>query len=182
VFDKFINLFKGEDNGEWMCVPGLNGKRFDVQVLGITGVKERTSATLLALEGRFGHILATAPIELGVKKVEVCGVGKAGTKHAVYAQCIKPRRNDEIGQSLTEISERVVVIGPDMGGGTTFLGCYGLTQPDVPHYYEAGVVCVLVERLDGSFDPNFFKKSSLCLAKNAALTFQNQVFPTTTFP
>ncbi|KAJ7832723.1 hypothetical protein B0H13DRAFT_1914897 [Mycena leptocephala] len=104
----------------WMCIPGLSGKRFDVQVVGITGVKERTSPTLLALEGRHGHILANAPIQRGTKKLDVCGVGKSGTKHAVYAQCIKPRRKDDDGRSLTEISQRVVVIGPDMGEGTSF--------------------------------------------------------------
>ncbi|KAJ7823930.1 hypothetical protein B0H13DRAFT_1919391 [Mycena leptocephala] len=113
----------------WMCIPGLSGKRFDVQVVGITGVKERTSPTLLALEGRHGHILANAPIQRGTKKLDVCGVGRTGTKHAVYAQCIKPRRKDDDGRSLTEISQRVVVIGPDMGEGTSFEGCYGLTQP-----------------------------------------------------
>ncbi|KAJ7891127.1 hypothetical protein B0H13DRAFT_1887299 [Mycena leptocephala] len=172
----------GEDNGEWMCVPGLNGKHFDVQVVGITGVKERVSSMLQKLEGRFGHILATAAIDLGAKKVEVCGVGKSGTKHAVHVQCIKPRRKNNSGRLITEVAERVVVIGPDMAGGTTLMGCYGLTQPDIPHYYEASVVCVLVECLDGTFDPNFFKGSSLCLAKNVALTYQNQLFTATTFP
>ncbi|KAJ7896178.1 hypothetical protein B0H13DRAFT_1885261 [Mycena leptocephala] len=165
-----------EDNGEWMCVPGLNGKHFDVQVVGITGVKERVSNTLQKLEGRFGHILVTAAINLGAKKVEVCGVGKSGMKHAVHVQCIKPRRKNDSGQLITEVAERVVVIGPDMVGGTM------LTQPDIPHYYEPGVVCVLVECLDRSFDPNFFKVSSLCLAKNVALTYQNQEFVATTFP
>ncbi|KAJ7811760.1 hypothetical protein B0H13DRAFT_2383690 [Mycena leptocephala] len=147
----------GEDNGEWMCVPGLNGKRFDVQVVGITSVKERVSNTLQKLEGRFGHILATAVIDLGAKKVEVCGVGKSGTKHAVHVQCIKPRRQNDSGWLITEVSERVVVIGPDMAGGTTMMGCYGLTQPEIPHYYEAGVI-----------------SSSLCLAKNVALTYKTK--------
>ncbi|KAJ7899942.1 hypothetical protein B0H13DRAFT_1883569 [Mycena leptocephala] len=172
----------GEDNGEWMCVPGLNGKHFDVQVVGITGVKERVSNTLQQLEGRFGHILATAAIDLGAKKVEVCGVGKSGTKHTVHVQCIKLHRKNDSGRLITEVAERVVVIGPYMVGGTTLMGCYGLIQPDILHYYEAGVVCVLVECLDGSFDPNFFKASSLCLAKNVALTYQNQEFVATTFP
>jgi hypothetical protein len=121
-------------------------------------------------------------IDLSAKKVEVCGVGKSGTKHAVHVHCIKPRRKNDSGRLITEVAERVVVIGPDMAGGTTLMGCYGLTQPDIPHYYEAGVVCVLVKRLDGTFDPNFFKGSSLCLAKNVTLTYQNQVFAATTFP
>ncbi|KAJ7788141.1 hypothetical protein B0H13DRAFT_1936646, partial [Mycena leptocephala] len=158
----------GEDNGEWMCMPGLNGKH----------LMSKSSK----LEGRFGHILATAAIDFGAKKVEVCGVGKSGTKHAVHVQCIKPRRKNDSGRLITEVAEHVVVIGPDMAGGTTLMGCYGLTQPDIPHYYEAGIVCVVVECLDGSFDPNFFKASSLCLAKNVALTYQNQVFAATTFP
>jgi hypothetical protein len=166
-----------------MCIPGLSGKRFDVQVVGITGVKERTSATLLALEGRHGHILANAPIQRGTKKLDVCGVGKTGTKHAVYVQCIKPRRKDDNGRSLSEISERVVVIGPDMGEGTLFEGCYGLTQPEVPHFYDSGVVCVKVELpASQTFDTAFFATTSLCMAKNVALTYGGQVFPATTFP
>ncbi len=165
-----------------MCIPGLSGKRFDVQVVGITGVKERTSATLLALEGRHGHILANAPIQRGTKKLDVCGVGKSGTKHAVYAQCIKPRRKDDDGRSLTEISQRVVVIGPDMGEGTSFEGRYGLTQPEVPHFYDSGVVCVKVELRENTFDTAFFAATSLCMAKNVELNYGGQVFPATTFP
>ncbi|KAJ7863415.1 hypothetical protein B0H13DRAFT_2354180 [Mycena leptocephala] len=172
----------GEDDEGWMCIPSLSGKRFDVQVIGITGVKERTSATLLALEGRHGHILANAPIQRGTKKLDVCGVGKTGTKHAVYAQCIKPRRKDDDGRSLTEISQRVVVIGPDMGEGTSFEGCYGLTQPEVPHFYDSGVVCVKVELRENTFDTAFFAATSLCMAKNVALNYGGQVFPATTFP
>ncbi|KAJ7854892.1 hypothetical protein B0H13DRAFT_2358201 [Mycena leptocephala] len=173
----------GEDDGGWMCIPGLSGKRFDVQVVGITGVKERTSPTLLALEGRHGHILANAPIQRGTKKLDVCGVGKSGTKHAVYAQCIKPRRKDDDGRSLTEISQRVVVIGPDMGEGTSFEGCYGLTQPEVPHFYDSGVVCVKVELpVEKTFETAFFAATSLCMAKNVALNYGGQVFPATTFP
>jgi hypothetical protein len=166
-----------------MCIPGLSGKHFDVQVVGITGVKERTSATLLPLEGRHGHILATAPIQHGAKKVDVCGVGKAGTKHAMYAQCIKPRRKDDGGRSLIEISQRVVVIGPDMGEGTSFEGCYGLTQPEVPHFYDSGIVCVKVKLpVEKTFDTDFFTTTSLCMAKNVALTYGGQVFPATMFP
>ncbi|KAJ7820143.1 hypothetical protein B0H13DRAFT_2378001 [Mycena leptocephala] len=173
----------GEDDGGWMCIPSLGGKRFDVQVVGITGVKERTSATLLALEGRHGHILANAPIQPGTKKLDVCGVGKTGTKHAVYVQCIKPRRKDDNGRSLSEISERVVVIGPDMGEGTLFEGCYGLTQPEVPHFYDSGIVCVKVELpVSQTFDTAFFATTSLCMAKNVALTYGGQPFPATTFP
>ncbi|KAJ7912884.1 hypothetical protein B0H13DRAFT_2326938 [Mycena leptocephala] len=171
-----------DDDGGWMCILGLSSKHFDIQVVGITGVQERMSATLLALEGRHGHILANAPIQRGTKKLDVCGVGKTGTKHAVYAQCIKPRRKDDDGRSLTEISQRVVVIGPDMGEGTSFEGCYGLTQPEVPHFYDSGVVCVQVELRENTFDTAFFAVTSLCMAKNIALTYGGQAFPATTFP
>jgi hypothetical protein len=70
-----------------------------------------------------------------------------------------------------------------MGEGTLFEGCYGLTQPEVPHFYDSGVVCVKVELpASQTFDTAFFATTSLCMAKNVALTYGGQVFPATTFP
>src|ERR1700761_300498 len=97
-----------------MCIKDLAGKHFDVQLLGTRKLQSgKVSDTVRKLDGSFGHILPAAPILSTSKKVEVHGLGKTRTKHAIDITCIKPRRTNDIGQPLTEISVRVVIVGPD---------------------------------------------------------------------
>ncbi|KAJ7883327.1 hypothetical protein B0H13DRAFT_1890412 [Mycena leptocephala] len=149
----------------WAAIPET-----PLAVIGITGVKERVSNTLQKLEGRFGHILVTAGSTWRQEGGSL-RVGKSGTKHAVQSSASN-RQEEHSGRLITEVAERVVVIGPDMAGDDVH-GVLRVNTTDIPHYYEAGV---------SVFSWSAWTGSSLCLAKNVALTYQNQVFAATTFP
>ncbi|KAJ7692810.1 hypothetical protein B0H14DRAFT_3531377 [Mycena olivaceomarginata] len=153
---------EGEITGEWMCIPDLAHKRVDVQVVGIKQLPGRVSQTMLALEGKFGYLLLAGPASIVDKKIEVFGVGKHGTKHAIDRTCIKPRRQDDIDRRLWEITERVVVLGPNVHSDTRRKGHYAQTIPYLQHTYGPDVVGV---KFEGGGPPDFFHMSSLCLAK-----------------
>ncbi|KAJ7820785.1 hypothetical protein B0H14DRAFT_2599765 [Mycena olivaceomarginata] len=160
---------EGEITGEWMCIPDLAHKRVDVQVVGIKQLPGRGNSATLLLAG---------PASIVDKKIEVFGVGKHGTKHAIDRTCIKPRRQDDIDRRLWEITERVVVLGPNVHSDTRRKGHYAQTIPYLQHTYGPDVVGV---KFEGGRPPDFFHMSSLCLAKNIRIQAAHGTFETTVF-
>ncbi|KAJ6522755.1 hypothetical protein B0H19DRAFT_1086013 [Mycena capillaripes] len=169
---------EGEITGEWMCIPKLAHKRIDVQVVGVEKLSGRVSQTMLNLEGKYGYLLLAAPVSIIDKKIEVFGVGKHGTKHAIDRTCIKPHREDDLQQHLWEITERLVVLGPDVHSDTRHKGHYAQTIPYLQHTYGPDVVGV---KLEEGRPPVLFHMSSLCLAKNIRIQAPHGIFDTTVF-
>ncbi|KAF7343582.1 hypothetical protein MSAN_01978700 [Mycena sanguinolenta] len=175
----------GEDTGEWMCFDDLAGKRFDVQLVGTGALRSnKVSDTVCKLDGTFGHILPAAPILSTDKKVDIYGLGKSRTKHAIDITCVKPRRTDDSGRCLTQISTRVVIIGPDTDISSNYYrGRYGLTVPDMVHRHGENAVGVrFARRCPGEeYDTGVFHFSSLCMAKNERIQALHGLFDTTDF-
>ncbi|KAJ6534284.1 hypothetical protein B0H19DRAFT_1272001 [Mycena capillaripes] len=154
---------EGEISGKWMCIIVLTFKRVDVRVVGVRSFPGRLSDTIVSLEGRTGYLIQAAPITDADKKLTIYGLGINWTKHNIPFSCIKPRRENDNGEKLTEIEERVIVIGPDVRGDLHFQGRYGETRPYLqPPGSPKNLVGVVME--DGS--PALFHISSLCMAIN----------------
>ncbi|KAJ7117051.1 hypothetical protein C8R44DRAFT_738914 [Mycena epipterygia] len=168
-------ILPGEDNGEWLCIPGLARKRVDVEIRGIDTLEDnkrlafKNSASLRRLEGRSGYLLLEDALTtgmVGMKKLKVYAVGQNMTAHNVPAQCIKPFRG-LTDMPLTRFKSRVVIIGADITGNPTCKGLYGETQP--PDHYD-GTDTVRVR-----FQPRVesriltFPLLSLCQAKNDSI-------------
>lgn len=167
-----------------MCIPRLERKRVDVQVVGIMSYRGKISAAMSALDGKFGWLLLGHPVSTNDEKVVVYGAGKNGMKHSVPKMYIKPRRVDDDGKSLTNIRARVVIIGPDVNDNAFSQGYYAETQPNLQHSYGADVVGV---RLEPSMAPSvagrplFFHVSSLSYARNIRIVSPDGIFDTTNF-
>ena len=172
----------------------LAGKRVDVKVVGIRTFPNskhfRNSPTLIALEGREGYLLLESPFERRslekAGKIKVYGVGKNLTAHQVPATCVRPLREFD-GRALTEVSERVVIIGPDVNNNEDGQGRYAQTQPQTAHTYGAHSVAVRFERLGIDAQSSsiilsaFYPLSSLVGAKNVQMQIANTVFPASQF-
>ncbi|KAJ6564320.1 hypothetical protein B0H19DRAFT_1258778 [Mycena capillaripes] len=167
----------GESTGDWMNIPGLVMKRVGIKIVSVKNLPQ-PSATMSGLEGKAGYLLQGAPITAADAKVMVYGAGKNGTKHQINRTCIKPRRENDAGWKLTEVVERVVIIGPDQDGSMEHKGEYGQTQPHLVHLGPANVVGVV---LAVTRRPVFFPISSLCWARNITLPSSHGNIPTTNF-
>ncbi|KAF8176754.1 hypothetical protein K438DRAFT_1770522, partial [Mycena galopus ATCC 62051] len=167
----------GEDTGQWLALPQLAHKRIDVQVVGVNKLR-RPSATMLALEGKFGRLLIDNPIPPDKSKVNVYAVGKNGLKHAIDRTCIKPRRQGDGGESLWEMTARVVILGPDVHEKSSHIGEYGQTMPSVRHPYGRGVVPI---QFLGEDDYNYYYETMLSSAKNEKGTTLTQIRPVNDF-
>ncbi|KAJ7142575.1 hypothetical protein C8R44DRAFT_725915 [Mycena epipterygia] len=177
----------GEDNGEWLCVHALAGKRVDVQIQGIEGLTDhkaggfKNSESLRKLEGRTGYLLLAEPVTpgmVGIKKLRVFAVGKNMTAHNVPAHCIKPFRGLQ-GMPLTRFKSRVVIIGVDIMGNSLFKGLYGETQPP-DHDDGAQTVRVRFHHRVESSVPTF-PLLSLCQAQNELIKAAHGTFHPTDF-
>ncbi|KAJ7717768.1 hypothetical protein B0H14DRAFT_3521901 [Mycena olivaceomarginata] len=134
---------EGENNGRWLCQPELVGRRLDVQILGIATLANNTvSKVQRTLEGNCGWVLLSEPVTTKTRKVDVCSVGKTRNMYSIDKRCIKPRRDIDSGKWLVEITERVVVIGPDRESDRTRTGQYALTVPSYLHAYGDHIVAV----------------------------------------
>ncbi|KAJ7871535.1 hypothetical protein B0H14DRAFT_2570856 [Mycena olivaceomarginata] len=122
---------EGENNGRWLCQPELVGRRLDHDF-----EVQRT------LEGSCGWVLLSEPVTTKTRKVDVCSVGKNQNMYSIDKRCIKPRRDIDSGKWLVEITERVVVIGPDSESDRARTGQYALTEPSYLHAYGNHVVAV----------------------------------------
>jgi hypothetical protein len=111
------------------------------------------------------------------RKVDVCSVGKNQNMYSIDKRCIKPRRDIDSGKWLVEISERVVVIGPDSESDRARTGQYALTEPSYLHAYGNHVVAV--KFVDGAH--GFYPMNSLCLSENVEVVLGSHSFPATTF-
>lgn len=173
----------GEETGQWICIEELAGKRFDVQLLGTRNLRGKTSDTVRKLDGTFGHLLPAGPILSTNKKVDVYGLGKTRTKHAIDITCVRPRRTDDNGRGLTEITTRVVIVGPDAGmSSNEFRGRYGLTVPDMVHRHGENMVGVkFARRGEEEHQTGVFHISSLCIAKNERIETLHGTFDITDF-
>jgi hypothetical protein len=174
---KRLNKHVGEATGEWISVPELAMKRVDVQVVGIQHLHKITPS-MAALEGKCGWLLLANPPPLNEPKIEVFGVGKNGMKHKIERGCIKPRRKDDAGKELWEITARVIILGPDIYHNTAQKGRYALTFPEIVSIHGPGVVPV---KLEGGQGPLYFPAWSLALAKNVKIQALHGVFDVTIF-
>ncbi|KAJ6534058.1 hypothetical protein DFH09DRAFT_1092218 [Mycena vulgaris] len=140
----------GELDGRWLLMPGLVGKRVDVDIrglLGFTGTRDipRLSLTLVSCEGSRGTLLLTeGQTEVSLRKsVTVYHVGPKRRPLGFPASCIKPARTDTDGVDILTRIQRVVVLGPNVTEDTS----------------------LVVIRVNGT-SPVFFHTLHLCLAKN----------------
>ncbi|KAJ7888112.1 hypothetical protein B0H14DRAFT_3430301 [Mycena olivaceomarginata] len=117
------------------------------------------------------------PVTTKTRKVDVCSVGKNQNMYSIDKRCIKPRRDIDSGKWLVEITERVVVIGPDRESDRTRTGQYALTMPSYLHTYGDHIVAV--KFVDGAH--GFYPMNSLCLSENVEVVFGPHTFPATTF-
>ncbi|KAJ7796381.1 hypothetical protein B0H14DRAFT_3494861 [Mycena olivaceomarginata] len=169
---------EGENNGRWLCQPELVGRRLDVQILGIATLANNTvSKVQRTLEGNCGWVLLSEPVTTKTRKVDVCSVGKNQNMYSIDKRCIKPRRDIDSGKWLVEITERVVVIGPNRESDRTRTGQYALTVPLYLHAYGDHIVAV--KFVDGAH--GFYPMNSLCLSENVEVVFEPHTFPATTF-
>ncbi|KAJ7754292.1 hypothetical protein B0H14DRAFT_3512589 [Mycena olivaceomarginata] len=158
--------------------PELVGRRLDVQILGIATLANNTvSKVQRTLEGNCGWVLLSEPVTTKTRKVDVCSVGKNQNMYSIDKRCIKPRRDIDSGKWLVEITERVVVIGPDRESDRTRTGQYALTVPSYLHAYGDHIVAV--KFVDGAH--GFYPMNSLCLSENVEVVFGPHTFPATTF-
>ncbi|KAJ7677304.1 hypothetical protein B0H17DRAFT_1139668 [Mycena rosella] len=176
---------EGKADGRWLCIPGLVSKRIDVIVQGIGRIVPtrhwKPSPLLMGLDNKIGYLLLDQPIlpdTLESRKITVYAVGKNHMKHDVPRQYIKPLRDDGAGTKITMQRQRVVVLGRDMGGGTSAVGKYAETCPDISHPHEEDVVAVMVE---GGTSPQFFHILRLSRAINIAVQTLTGKFPATIF-
>ncbi|KAJ7085327.1 hypothetical protein C8R44DRAFT_752926 [Mycena epipterygia] len=164
----------GEDNGEWLCLHALAGKRVDVQIQGIEGLADhkaggfKNSESLRKLEGRTGYLLLGEPVTPGMVGIK---------KLRVFA-CIKPFRGLQ-GMPLTRFKSRVVIIGADIMGNSSFKGLYGETQPP-DHDDGAQTVRVRFHHRVESSVPTF-PLLSLCQARNELIEAAHGTFHPTDF-
>ncbi|KAJ7040113.1 hypothetical protein C8F04DRAFT_1254260 [Mycena alexandri] len=165
----------GESTGEWAFAPEFQHVRIDVQVVGVRFIAG-ASTKIRELEGKKGYLLAVNGVERVVNnKIVVRGVGKNGLPVNVPQACVTPLRVDDDGRRLNEVQLRVVVIGPDVTGGTREKGKYGFTVPasSTPRVVE-------VQFPDTLRTP--FPYASLCLAKNVGLHLHDHHFEATPVP
>ncbi|KAJ7764654.1 hypothetical protein B0H14DRAFT_3510330 [Mycena olivaceomarginata] len=158
--------------------PELVGRRLDVQILGIATLANSTiSKVQRTLEGSCGWVLLSEPVTTKTRKVDVCSVGKNQNMYSIDKRCIKPRRDIDSGKWLVEITERVVIIGPDRESDRARTGQYALTEPSYFHAYGNHVVAV--KFVDGAH--GFYPMNSLCLSENVEVVLGSHTFPATTF-
>ncbi|KAK6967061.1 hypothetical protein R3P38DRAFT_3244748 [Favolaschia claudopus] len=177
----------GEEDGEWLCIPGLAMKRLDVIVVGVAEV-ETLAQKVRELEGKRGYILVEEDIpSRGPKKrvlkkikkadkIDVYGATVGGLKHPLERKYVRPCRTADDGRLLTEVMERVVVVGADVNHDVGQRGCYGFTAPHIGHLHGFEVVAVDF----GQGRHEFFHISSLCWAKNQSIALRDKVFNVTT--
>ncbi|KAJ7107363.1 hypothetical protein C8R44DRAFT_885382 [Mycena epipterygia] len=171
----------GEDTGEWLCHDGLIGKRLDVVLKGIAIFDNRNirfSNKWPALEDKT-CILVQADTPKGrrvyrdsltKKKVKVFRPGGPNAlPEDVPPPTIKPRRTLTDGTSITQVMQRVVIVGPGRHAPLPEnIGRYRETRPDPDTQAAyAGPNDVRVQIEGGEI--YLYHISSLCLALNEAI-------------
>jgi len=99
-------------------------------------------------------------------------------KHAIPRNCIKPRHEGDGGKQFWEITERVIVLGPDVNSDLGCRGQYAEMIPYLPHVHGFGVIGV---KFPGGGERAYFHSSSLALAKNIRLQSPDGIFDVTNF-
>jgi hypothetical protein len=126
----------GEDQGRWLCIPGLKGKRVDVVING--EMDDARSDLQRQSKNKSGHIEVP---KRGFKEdqlktpvaVFLDGLNRRQVK--IAPRWLLPMRSvnfpphDYDTVSIARKVGRVVVIGPDAFGGENRKGEYGLTTP-----------------------------------------------------
>ncbi|KAF8132710.1 hypothetical protein K438DRAFT_1998437 [Mycena galopus ATCC 62051] len=148
----------GEDSGQWISLPQILNKRLDVKIVGVAHLR-KASAAMKALEVPSRDL-----------KVKVYGAGKNSNMHSVDRACIKPRREGDAGQSFWDMTERIVILGPDVHSNTTRIGLYAQTKPSCSHPHGRGIITIkfpgndeemakniLILAMHGNFEATVFK-------------------------
>ncbi|KAJ7027984.1 hypothetical protein C8F04DRAFT_1399180 [Mycena alexandri] len=166
----------GEDEGRWLCIPGLQGKRVDVLVRMKTAGK-RVSGAQVAAAGQLGFIeLSQALTESSLNTPMSVRVGEFAKKVQIEPRWLLPVRTtlnppwNNVDTSIVKTRERVVIIGPDETGERDREGDYAETCPNTEQM--GNVVWVRFERLEG-VDGQWRKYpvESLCRSLNQDGTF-----------
>jgi hypothetical protein len=106
----------------WMCSQTFAWKKINVKIQGLHHLKNKVSQRLLGMEGRIGWVLLEPAVDPSVQKLRVSNVGVNWTSHLIYWSCIRPWREDNDGNCISIMSQRVIVIGPDIYLSTDKLG------------------------------------------------------------
>ncbi|KAJ7037128.1 hypothetical protein C8F04DRAFT_1180845 [Mycena alexandri] len=166
----------GEDEGRWLCIPRLQGKRVDVRVRMKTAGK-RVSGAQVAAAGKSGFIeLSHALTESALNTPMAVRVGELGKRVQIEPRWLIPVRTtlnppwNNVDASIAKARERVVIIGPDETGERDREGEYAETCPNTEQM--GNVVWVRFERVEGA-DGEWRKYpvESLCRSLNEDGTF-----------
>ncbi|KAJ7033479.1 hypothetical protein C8F04DRAFT_1396093 [Mycena alexandri] len=166
----------GEDNGRWLCIPRLQGKRVDVRVRLKTAGK-RVSGAQVAAAGQSGFIeLSHALTESALNTPMSVRVGEFGKKVQIEPRWLIPVRTtlnppwNNADASIVTARERVVIIGPDEAGERDREGDYAETCPNTEQ--TGNVVWVRFERVEGvDGEWRKYPVESLCRSLNQDGTF-----------
>ncbi|KAJ7167558.1 hypothetical protein C8R46DRAFT_1093399 [Mycena filopes] len=125
----------GEDQGRWLCIPGLRGKRVEVRVMQKLAGK-RVSGAQAAAVGKAGYIeLKEALTEDKLNKPISVRIKQMTRPLQIEPRWLAPIRTmmtplSTMPASIANARGGVVVIGPDSLGAKDHLGDYGQTCPN----------------------------------------------------
>ncbi|KAJ7720055.1 hypothetical protein B0H16DRAFT_1794024 [Mycena metata] len=150
----------GEDEGRWLCIPGLAGKRVDVRVR-LKTAGSRVTDRQISTAGQLGFI-----------ELRDCPTGKcteqddAGVSRAAgNGKADRAAMADAVDVSIAKVQGRVVIIGPDVDGKREHAGDYAETWPNTPDM--GNTVWVRFERVEGAkVEWRKYPVESLCRALN----------------
>ncbi|KAJ7727121.1 hypothetical protein DFH07DRAFT_782551 [Mycena maculata] len=184
-------VLAGEEDGQWLCLPSLVGKRVDVILCGLPALVGKkhvmVGARLAACEGKCGHLLIQQATyndlarrvqhgHLDKHKIFVYGFKST---HATPVSCVRPCRVLGDGRRLEDSTERVVILGADCEGRSGEWGLYAqVIQPQDQN--PPGTVLVHVAR-PGGLITNRFPLPHLCFAKNVQMALQATIFSAMSF-
>ncbi|KAJ7727021.1 hypothetical protein DFH07DRAFT_782592 [Mycena maculata] len=184
-------VLAGEEDGQWLCLPSLVGKRVDVILCGLPALVGKkhvmVGARLAACEGKCGHLLIQQATyndlarrvqhgHLDKHKIFVYGFKST---HATPVSCVRPCRVLGDGRRLEDSTERVVILGADCEGRSGEWGLYAqVIQPQDQN--PPGTVLSTFARQGGSLRIAF--PCRICaFAKNVQMALQATIFSAMSF-
>jgi len=148
-------------SGTWLLDPRLVGKKLDVRIQGTTDPPFQGGK----FEGRLGFTVLTKPPR-NVTDSNIVKLGYSENRLLFQAQHLVPETtterdvfvNREVAVSITAVAgTRVVIIGPDLEGNSSWIGHYGFIV-QCPYPLEPGQACVQ----DLLAQYHYFPVTSLC--------------------
>lgn len=149
------------DEGTWLLDPRLTMKRLDVRIQGTTNPAFHKGR----YEGQAGFTVVTKPPP-DVAASTIVKLGYSENRLAFQLRHLLPETTTERAGFVTSeaaipitsvVKTRVVIIGPDLSGDTSWIGMYGFVTA-CPYPLESGQA--LVRDLVGRHA--YFHRDSLC--------------------